>query len=117
HGRARRWATERVPDGRPGVVGGHVPGPGRAPRTGRRRPRRLPHGAVRLAGPEGEAPVGARLRPRARAGPAPAREPSGMSGLDRDTYRRVDGCWRIANRRYRSIARFPSGEVFPLDAD
>ena len=36
-------------------------------------------------------------------------------GLYRDTYRKVDGSWRIAGRSYRSMARYPSGEVFPLD--
>lgn len=36
-------------------------------------------------------------------------------GLYRDTYRKVDGAWRIAARQYRSMARFPEGVVFPLD--
>ena len=36
-------------------------------------------------------------------------------GLYRDTYRRIDGRWRIAGRRYRSMGRFPGGDVFPLD--
>jgi ketosteroid isomerase-like protein len=36
-------------------------------------------------------------------------------GLYRDTYRKLDdGPWRIAARAYRSIARYPAGEVFPL---
>lgn len=35
-------------------------------------------------------------------------------GLYRDTYRKVEGGWRIAARAYRSLARYPSGEVFPL---
>ena len=35
-------------------------------------------------------------------------------GLYRDTYARVDGRWWIAGRRYRSMARFPEGTVFPL---
>ena len=35
-------------------------------------------------------------------------------GLYRDTYRKVDGAWRIAGRQYRSLARFPEGVVFPL---
>ncbi|QXC59600.1 nuclear transport factor 2 family protein [Aquihabitans sp. G128] len=38
-------------------------------------------------------------------------------GLYRDTYRRIDGRWWITARRYRSMARFPSGEVFPLPPD
>ncbi|WP_426570988.1 nuclear transport factor 2 family protein [Aquihabitans sp. McL0605] len=42
-------------------------------------------------------------------------ERSEAFGLYRDTYRKVDGTWRIAARRYRSMARFPAGEVFPLD--
>jgi hypothetical protein len=40
-------------------------------------------------------------------------------GLYRDTYRKTDlpgyGGWRFASRWYRSMARFPSNEVFPLD--
>jgi hypothetical protein len=39
-------------------------------------------------------------------------------GLYRDTYRKTDlegyGGWRFASRWYRSVARFPSNEVFPL---
>ncbi len=35
-------------------------------------------------------------------------------GLYRDTYRKVGGAWRIASRRYRSVARFPEGVSFPL---
>lgn len=39
-------------------------------------------------------------------------------GLYRDTYRKTDqpgyGGWRFASRWYRSLARFPSNEVFPL---
>lgn len=39
-------------------------------------------------------------------------------GLYRDTYRRTDqegyGGWRFASRWYRSVARFPDNEVFPL---
>jgi hypothetical protein len=38
-------------------------------------------------------------------------------GLYRDLYVKVDGRWRIAARRYRSMARFPSGDVFPLPPD
>ncbi|CAN5493758.1 hypothetical protein BH10ACT1_BH10ACT1_34970 [soil metagenome] len=38
-------------------------------------------------------------------------------GLYRDRYVRVDGRWWIAARRYRSMARFPGGQVFPLPAD
>jgi hypothetical protein len=36
-------------------------------------------------------------------------------GLYQDTYRKVGGRWRIAGRAYRSVARYPTGEVFPLD--
>ncbi|MFN8017025.1 MAG: nuclear transport factor 2 family protein [Acidimicrobiales bacterium] len=36
-------------------------------------------------------------------------------GRYQDAYRKVDGAWRIAGRRYRSIARFPDGIVHPLD--
>lgn len=36
-------------------------------------------------------------------------------GRYQDTYRRVEDGWRIAARRYRSIARFPDGVVHPLD--
>lgn len=39
-------------------------------------------------------------------------------GLYRDTYRRTDetgyGGWRLSARRYRTVARFPSNDVFPL---
>ncbi|HEX2574828.1 MAG TPA: nuclear transport factor 2 family protein [Aquihabitans sp.] len=35
-------------------------------------------------------------------------------GLYRDRYERIDGRWRFAHRRYRSMARFPGGDVFPL---
>lgn len=38
-------------------------------------------------------------------------------GCYRDTYRRVDGRWWFAHRRYRSMARYPEGAVFPLPAD
>jgi hypothetical protein len=40
-------------------------------------------------------------------------------GLYRDTYRRRDGAWRIAGRRYSSLARRgPTGtESFPLPDD
>lgn len=38
-------------------------------------------------------------------------------GCYRDTYRRVDGRWWFAHRRYRSMARYPDGAVFPLPAD
>lgn len=49
------------------------------------------------------------------------RVPLGTTGRDdahgryEDTYRKVDGTWRIAARRYRSMARFPEGTSFPLD--
>jgi hypothetical protein len=36
-------------------------------------------------------------------------------GLYRDTYRRVEDRWLISARSYRSMAHFPSGDVFPLD--
>ena len=36
-------------------------------------------------------------------------------GRYQDTYRRAGEGWRIAARRYRSIARFPEGIVHPLD--
>jgi hypothetical protein len=35
-------------------------------------------------------------------------------GLYRDRYARVDGRWWFAARAYRSMARWPGGEVFPL---
>ncbi|MCU1371051.1 MAG: hypothetical protein JWO77_2245 [Ilumatobacteraceae bacterium] len=39
-------------------------------------------------------------------------------GLYRDTYRKTEeegyGGWRFASRWYRSVARFPRAEVFPL---
>ena len=38
-------------------------------------------------------------------------------GLYRDEYRKVDGTWRIAARRYRSVARFPEGATFGLPDD
>lgn len=38
-------------------------------------------------------------------------------GLYRDRYVRTADGWRFAHRRYRSMARFPGGEVFPLPAD
>ena len=47
-----------------------------------------------------------------------ARKRNDSYGLYRDTYRKTDqegyGGWRFATRWYRSLARFPSGEVFPL---
>lgn len=46
--------------------------------------------------------------------PRGQRERSDAFGRYLDTYRKVDGSWRIAARRYRSIARFPDGTVFPL---
>lgn len=42
---------------------------------------------------------------------ASAREES--FGRYRDRYAKVDGAWRIAGRRYRSLARFPAATVFP----
>ncbi len=35
-------------------------------------------------------------------------------GLYRDTYLRRDGSWWFAHRRYRTMARFPPGEVFEI---
>lgn len=48
-----------------------------------------------------------------------AAERTDAYGRYEDEYRRVEGVdgydgWRIAARRYRSMARYPSGEVFPL---
>jgi hypothetical protein len=42
------------------------------------------------------------------------RERSDAFGRYEDAYRRTPAGWRIAARRYRSIARFPDGVVFPL---
>lgn len=44
-------------------------------------------------------------------------ERNDVFGCYRDTYRRVDGRWWFAHRRYRSMARYPEGVVFPLPAD
>ena len=35
-------------------------------------------------------------------------------GRYEDAYRRTDAGWRIAGRRYRTVARFPDGVVHPL---
>ncbi len=47
-----------------------------------------------------------------------ARKRNDSYGLYRDTYRKTDaegyGGWRFATRWYRSLARYPSGDVFPL---
>lgn len=47
-----------------------------------------------------------------------ARKRDDTHGLYRDTYRRTDepgyGGWRFASRWYRTMARFPANEVFPL---
>ncbi len=47
-----------------------------------------------------------------------AHERNDSYGLYRDTYRKTDqegyGGWRFATRRYRSLARYPAAEVFPL---
>ena len=48
---------------------------------------------------------------RLRSGEA---ERSEAFGLYRDHYRRTPDGWRIAHRRYRSMARFPAAEVFAL---
>jgi hypothetical protein len=45
---------------------------------------------------------------------AESRERSQAFGLYRDRYVRTDVGWRFAHRRYRSMARFPTGDVFPL---
>lgn len=45
------------------------------------------------------------------------RQRSDAFGLYRDTYRKLDGGWRIAHRRYRSLARFPDGVIFDLPDD
>jgi hypothetical protein len=43
---------------------------------------------------------------------------STIHGLYRDEYRRIDGRWFIAGRRYQSLARTPHGaEVFSIPAD
>lgn len=48
-----------------------------------------------------------------------ARKRNDTFGLYRDTYRRTEeagyGGWRFASRWYRTVARFPDAEVFPLD--
>lgn len=50
--------------------------------------------------------------------PHGARKRDETFGLYRDTYRKTDlegyGGWRFASRWYRSLARFPAAEVFPL---
>ncbi|WP_421121951.1 nuclear transport factor 2 family protein [Aquihabitans daechungensis] len=47
-----------------------------------------------------------------------ARKRNDSYGLYRDTYRMTGedgyGGWRFATRWYRSLARYPAGEVFPL---
>ena len=47
-----------------------------------------------------------------------ARKRNDSYGLYRDTYRKTDlagyGGWRFATRWYRSLARYPAGDVFPL---
>lgn len=46
---------------------------------------------------------------------APGEGRSEAFGRYEDRYvRGRDGTWRIAARRYRSMARFPAGDVFPL---
>jgi ketosteroid isomerase-like protein len=46
---------------------------------------------------------------------APGEGRSEAFGRYEDRYERGrDGTWRIAARRYRSMARFPAGDVFPL---
>jgi hypothetical protein len=47
-----------------------------------------------------------------------ARKRNDSYGLYRDTYRKTGGegygGWRFATRWYRSLARYPAGEIFPL---
>ena len=43
--------------------------------------------------------------------PRGSKERSDAFGRYDDTYRKVDGTWRIASRRYRSLARFPDGTI------
>lgn len=65
-------------------------------------------------------PGGDRTAAAARVFMAEIRRPAGQVerddayGLYRDRYVLVDDEWRIAARRYRSLGRFPSGDVFPL---
>lgn len=42
---------------------------------------------------------------------------SDVFGLYRDHYLRTPSGWRIEQRRYRSMARFPEADVFPLPPD
>ena len=57
---------------------------------------------------------------RARVFMCELRQPTGQTerddafGLYRDTYALLDDEWRIAARRYRSLGRFPSGEILPV---
>jgi len=51
---------------------------------------------------------------RQDAGEAPRND---AFGLYRDRYVRRDGRWWFAARRYRSMGRFPPGDVFPLPTE
>ncbi len=42
---------------------------------------------------------------------------SDVFGLYRDRYLRTPSGWRIEHRRYRTMARFPDAEVFPLPSE
>ena len=69
-------------------------------------------------------PEGDRTAARARVFMCELRQPSGQPsgqterddafGLYRDTYALMDDEWRISARRYRSLGRFPSGEILPV---
>lgn len=68
-------------------------------------------------------PDGDRSRATSRLFMCELRVPRGATarsdafGLYRDTYQKVAGAWRIADRRYRSLARFPDGGVLGLPDD
>ena len=65
-------------------------------------------------------PDGDRRAARARVFMCELRQPAGQTerddafGLYRDTYALVDDEWRISARRYRSLGRFPRGEILPV---
>ena len=68
-------------------------------------------------------PGGERSAASARVWMCELRVPAGGTGRDdayglyRDAYRKEAGTWRIAARRYRSLASFPAGVVHPFPAD